>query len=62
MGSLYAFIVRVGLSILLAVMICRFFFKGTSVIKIFGLALIMLGLAYLFQYTRRKDRGEGHGI
>jgi uncharacterized membrane protein len=56
MGAFYVFIIRLVLSIMLAFLISRFFFHGRPMIKIFGLAAIMLALAYLFEYTKKKDR------
>ena len=55
------FFIRLILSIMLAFIISRFFFQETSMIKIFGLAGIMLGLAYLLEYTRRKRKEGEHG-
>jgi hypothetical protein len=46
---------------MLAFIISRFFFQGTSIIKICGLAVIMLGLAYLLEYARRKRKEGEHG-
>jgi hypothetical protein len=56
MTVFYIFVIRLGLSIALAFLICRFFFPGISIIRVFGLALIMLILSYLFENTRKKER------
>jgi len=61
MGPLYTFFIRIILSIGLAFIIIRFFFQSTSAVKILGLAAIMFALAYLFEYTRRKDKEEKNG-
>jgi len=61
MGFLSVFFIRLILSVLLAFVISRFFFQGMAVIKIFGLAGIMFGLAYLFQYTKKRDMGGDGG-
>jgi hypothetical protein len=46
------------LSIGMAFLLGRIFFEGMPLYKIFGLAAVMFALAYLFEYTRRKDREE----
>ena len=56
------FLLRLALSIVLAFIITRFFFRGASVIKVFVLAGIMFGLAYVFEYTKRRDKGDKNGI
>ena len=61
-GLILKFLLRLALSIVLAFIIMRFFFRGASVIKVFVLAGIMFGLAYLFEYTKRRDKGDKNGI
>ena len=61
MGALEVFAIRLILSIIFAFIVCRFFFRGTPMINVFGLAAIMLGLAYLFEYFRRKGKGGTDG-
>jgi uncharacterized membrane protein YuzA (DUF378 family) len=46
---------------MLAFLISRFFFQGASMVKILGLAAIMLILAYLFEFTKRKERKGQNG-
>ena len=58
MGSLYIVLLRIFFSIALAFVISLLFFKGILIIKIFGLAAIMFVLAYLFEFTRKRDRRE----
>lgn len=53
--------IRIILAILLAFVIGRFFFKEISVIKVGLLAVVMLGFAYLFEYTKKRDRGNRNG-
>ncbi|UCF83921.1 MAG: hypothetical protein JSV50_22655 [Desulfobacteraceae bacterium] len=50
------FVLRLILSVLFAFLVSRFFFQKLAVIKVFGLALILLGLAYLFEYLRKRDK------
>jgi hypothetical protein len=42
----------------MAFLLGRIFFQGMPLIKILGLAAVMFALAYLFEYTKRKDREE----
>jgi len=58
MTIFYIFIIRLALSMALAFLICRFFFPGTSIIRVLGLAVIMLILSYLFENMRKKEKGE----
>lgn len=58
MKSVHVFLLRLAISGALAFFIFRLFFHETSFVKISGLALIMICLAYLFEYTRKRDKGE----
>jgi FtsH-binding integral membrane protein len=58
MGSLYIVLLRILFSVVLAFLISLVFFKG-SIIKILGLAAIMFVLAYLFEFTRKRDKKGG---
>jgi len=51
-------LLRLFLSIGMAFLLARIFFQGMPLIKVFGLAAVMFALAYLFEYTKRKDREE----
>jgi len=55
------FILRIILAILLAFVIGRFFFENMTVIKVGLLAGVMLVFAYLFEYTKKRDRGKHDG-
>jgi len=61
MGGLIIFLIRAVLSAMLAVLIGRFFFQSTALPKIILLAVVMLGLAYLFEYTKKRDSGGEYG-
>ena len=50
-------LLRVFLSVIMAFILTRIFFQGASIIKTLMLALILLIFAYLFEYTRKKDKG-----
>ncbi|MBN2123098.1 MAG: hypothetical protein JW821_02290 [Deltaproteobacteria bacterium] len=60
MGSPVVFLLRLVLAILLALLIGRIFFQGASIIKTAALAAALLGMAYLFEYTKKRDRGGGN--
>lgn len=51
-------LMRVILSLILAFVLTRIFFQDASITKTFMLALALLIFAYLFEYTRKKDKGE----
>jgi hypothetical protein len=59
MRRIHIFLLRLVLAVVLAYFICRIFFEGASASRMIALAAIMLLLAYLFEYTKRK--GGTHG-
>jgi hypothetical protein len=61
MGAFSTFIIRLVVSVILAFLIGRLFFQGASMVKILGFAAIMLMLAYLFEFTRRKEKKGQNG-
>jgi len=60
-GAHVVLLIRAALSLFLALLISRFFFQGGGWVKTIGLAAIMFILAYLFEYTRKRDKGGSHG-
>ena len=58
MRSFRIFLLRLLISIIIASAISIFFFKGIQLVKTSFLTLIMLALAYLFEYTQRKDKRQ----
>jgi hypothetical protein len=58
---LTVFFLRLILAVLLAFLISRFFFPGASLVKILGFSAVLLALAYLFEYTRKKGKGGKDG-
>ena len=52
------FIIRLIVSVLVALLISRIFFQSTEPLKVAGLAAALLGFAYLFEYTKKRDREE----
>lgn len=55
------FALRLIISIVIAVVISFFFFDGIRPFKTSLLALILFALAYLFEYTKKRDKKEGKG-
>jgi hypothetical protein len=58
MKNFKIFIIRLIVSLFLAVIIGRFFFEGSQFVKTAALAAVMLFLAYLFEYTKKRDQGS----
>ena len=61
MGTYSIFLIRLVVSIIVAFLISRLFFQGASMVMILGLAAVMLILAYLFEFTKRKDKKGQNG-
>jgi hypothetical protein len=61
MGSLQMFVIRLILSMMFSVLECRIFFHETPMIRVFGLGIMLFGLAYLFEYVRKRDKGGNDG-
>jgi O-antigen/teichoic acid export membrane protein len=61
MGRFNIFLVRLVLSLALGFLIVRGFFHGASILYVIALAAVMFFLAYLFEHTKKKDRGGIHG-
>lgn len=56
MGPVEIFLIRLSLSLFFAFLISRFFFEGVVITRFLGLAIVMLGLAYLFEYLRTRGK------
>jgi positive regulator of sigma E activity len=61
MGSVNVFLLRLVLSVAVALLLSYLFFGTLSMVRVGGLALALLGFAYLFEYTRKRDEGGGNG-
>lgn len=61
MKDFYIFLLRLALSVIIASLISIFFFKGWEISKTFLLAGIMLILAYLFEYAKKRERKNKGG-
>ncbi len=55
MGTFGTFVIRLILSVGFAFVAFRIFFKSAALINVFGLAAILFGLAYLFEFLKRRD-------
>jgi hypothetical protein len=58
MGKTEIFFIRLVLSIMFAFFLSRFFFQNMPIIKVFGLAIIMLGLAYVLEFFRKRNKTD----
>ncbi len=56
MPSLRVLFIRAALAIVIALIAMRLFFPGRGVAKMVALAVLLLGLAYVFEYTKRRNR------
>ncbi len=61
MGLFTIFAIRLILSFVFAFLITRLFFQDMAIIKVFGLAIVMLGLAYLLEFLRKRNKEEDYG-
>jgi len=61
MRALSLFLMRAILAAVFAFVIGCIFFPGASPFHLTALGAALLALAYLFEYTKRKDRGGTHG-
>ena len=51
-------VIRLITSVLVALFICFFFFRRCSILLVIGLTLAFLGLAYVFEYARKRNKRE----
>ena len=56
MSPFYILLIRLFLSVLISLVVCRLFFQHIAVYKIMGLAVLIFGLAYLFEYLRKVGK------
>jgi hypothetical protein len=60
MSPLVVFVLRLSISAGVAVLISRFFFKSIAPVKIALLAAVLMGLAYIHEYFRKRKGGDGN--
>jgi uncharacterized membrane protein HdeD (DUF308 family) len=56
MHPLILFFIRAILGVAIAILITRMFRGSISVTYVAGLAIILVGLAYVFEYFRKRKR------
>ncbi len=61
MASYSILLIRLILSVIISMVVCRLFFQSIPVYKIMGLAVLIFGLAYLFEYLRNVGKGDSKG-
>lgn len=54
-------LIRLILAIVISIIVGRLFFPGIEPIKIVALAVIIFGLAYLFELLRKVGKGSDSG-
>lgn len=62
MGGLSVFGLRLFISVILSLVISQLFFGNISIVRVAGLASVLLAFAYVLEYTKNRDKGEGNGI
>ncbi len=58
MTNFYIFIVRAILGAVFAVILSRFFHPEMNPIFVAGLGILLVGLAYMFEYFRNKKKAK----
>jgi len=58
MGAFYILLIRFFVSVVISFIVCRMFFQNIPVYKTIGLAVLICGLAYLFEYLRKIGKGD----
>jgi positive regulator of sigma E activity len=56
MAAPYKFLLRLIVAVVMAFLIGRIFFQGITAGRVVILALVLLALAYVFEYARRHDK------
>jgi len=52
-------LIRIILSGICAFIVTRLFFQEISLLRVFGLGVVLFGFSYLFEYVRKRDREGG---
>lgn len=55
MNRFYIFLIRAVLGAGFAVMLSRFFYPDATLFYVVGLGIFLVGMAYLFEYIRKRD-------
>mgnify|MGYP006865184659 CR=1 FL=1 len=51
--------IRLILAGIFAIIIARVFFQEMSASRVIGLGIVLFGFAYLFEYVRKRNKGDG---
>jgi hypothetical protein len=54
----YIFLMRAILGAIFAVLLSRFFYPKASILAVAGIAIALVGLAYITEYFRRGRKGS----
>ncbi len=60
MTRFYVFVLRAVLGAVFAVFLVRFFYGEAALPYVAGLAIFMVGLAYVLEYWRMKKRNDSN--
>ncbi|MDD2316548.1 MAG: hypothetical protein RBR01_02065 [Desulfobacterales bacterium] len=52
MSGLNVFVIRLVLAVFFAVILSRFFFPQGNIFYVIGLAIFLMGMAYVFEYWK----------
>jgi positive regulator of sigma E activity len=55
------FLIRLVVAVAVSLLVSYLFFGTLTIARVGVLALVLLGFAYLFEYTRKRDEGGGNG-
>ncbi|MBW2019852.1 MAG: hypothetical protein JRI58_03200 [Deltaproteobacteria bacterium] len=57
MSAFYIFVIRAILGALFAVLLTRFFYPRATIVGIIAVAICLVGLAYITEYSRKRKGG-----
>lgn len=58
MNRFYIFVIRASLGLMFSVFLVRFFYGQVAPFYVIGLAVFLVGLAYVLEYWRKKKQLE----
>ncbi len=58
MNRFYVFLIRAILGAMFAVLLSRFFYPNAAPLYVVGLGVFLVGMAYIFEYIRKKDNSS----
>ena len=54
MTKFHIFVIRAVLGVVFAVLMTRFFYEKVDIIYVVGLAIFLVGMAYVLEYFRKR--------